>query len=223
MQNIIPLLPDSVIQRAKKLSTTLLSDAMEGNGTMDYNIKPVADNMVVVGTALTVSLRPGDNLFLHQAIYLGSQGYVLVVDGKGYTKNAYLGDLMANAAKVMEIEGIIIDGLVRDKEELQQLKFPIFSKGFVPSGPSKDGPGEVNNVISCGGTIVNPGDLIVGDVNGVTVIPKNGIEKTLEKAEKKLKYEEDRMYAISDFQKENDNISEIKPSWLEGKVAEFDY
>src|SRR5699024_10279636 len=113
-----------------------------------------------------VDLRPGDNLFLHQAIYLGSKGYVLVVDGKGHTKNAYLGDLMANTAKAMGIEGVVIDGLVRDKDELKELNFPIFSKGFIPNGPFKDGPGEVNNTISCGGTTVNPGDLIVGDING---------------------------------------------------------
>jgi len=218
-----PLLPDSVIQRVKKLSTTLLADALDSNGSMHCNIKPVSDVMTVAGIALTVDLRPGDNLFLHQAIYLGSKGYVLVVDGKGHTKNAYLGDLMANTAKAMGIEGVVIDGLVRDKDELKELNFPIFSKGFIPNGPFKDGPGEVNNTISCGGTTVNPGDLIVGDINGVVAVPKEKVNETLQKAEKKLAYEKKRIELIRTFQKGTMDASEIEPSWLKSKMANFGY
>lgn len=83
MSNLAPVLSEDIIKRAKLLNTTLISDAMGCTGSMDYKIKPVSTGMKVVGTALTVSLRPGDNLFLHQAIYDGTEGYVLVVDGRG--------------------------------------------------------------------------------------------------------------------------------------------
>ncbi|MEW9674566.1 RraA family protein, partial [Ammoniphilus sp. 3BR4] len=169
-------------ERAKRLNTTLLTDALGCTGSMDYRIKPVAAGMKVVGTAMTVSLRPGDNLFLHQAIHSGKEGYVLVADGKGHTENAYLGELMAGAAKALGLEGIVIDGLVRDKEALTELNFPIFAKGFIPNGPLKDGPGELNAPISCGGVPVQPGDLIFGDEDGVIVVPREKIEEAIEKA-----------------------------------------
>lgn len=126
------LLPIEIIQRARSVTTTLLSDAM-GTGAMDYKIKPVADGVHMVGTAMTVSLQGGDNLFLHQAIYSGKEGYVLVADGKGHTENAYLGELMAGASKAVGLKGIVIDGLVRDKAALKTLQIPIFAKGFTPN------------------------------------------------------------------------------------------
>lgn len=213
-----PLLPKSVIKRVKKLNTTLLADAMEGQGCMDYSIKPLSDDMMVVGTALTVDLSPGDNLFLHQAIYAGGEGYVLVVDGKDYTDNAYLGDLMANAAKTMGIEGIILNGLVRDKNNLKRLKLPIFSKGYIPSGPLKDAAGKINSVISCGDTTVHPGDLIVGDENGVVVVPRKEILAVLDRSENKQVYEEKRIEKIYSFRPGIHPISDIAPSWLEDAI-----
>ncbi|GGC89040.1 diguanylate cyclase [Thalassobacillus devorans] len=216
-----PLLSDEVTKRVKKLNTTLLADAMNGNGSMNFNIKPVSDDMVVVGTALTVELRPGDNLFLHQAIYMGSKGYVLVVDGKDHTENAYLGDLMANAAKAMEIEGIVVNGLVRDKNELKRLNFPIFAKGYIPSGPYKDGPGKINNVISCGNATVHPGDLVAGDANGVVVVPRESINEVLDMSEKKLTYEQNRLEKIDAFQLGKHNTSDIAPNWLESEMSKF--
>ncbi|UOQ91900.1 RraA family protein [Halobacillus shinanisalinarum] len=216
-----PLLSDAVMERVKKLNTTLLADAMEGNGSMNFNIKPVSDDIMVAGTALTVDLRPGDNLFLHQAIYMGSKGYVLVVDGKGHTENAYLGDLMASAAKAMGIEGIVVNGLVRDKNELKKMNFPIFSRGYISNGPYKDGPGKINVVISCGNTTVHPGDLIVGDANGVVVVPREKINDVLDRGEKKLVYEQNRIEKIDAFQLGKHDILDIAPSWLEGEMAKY--
>ncbi len=224
MNRLAPLLSEEIVKRARLLNTTLLSDAMGCTGSMDYKIKPVAPGMRVVGTAMTVSLRPGDNLFLHQAIYDGGEGYVLVADGKGHTANAYLGELMAGAAKAIGLEGIIIDGCVRDKETLSELGFPIFAKGFIPNGPLKDGPGELHTAISCGGVSVQPGDLIVGDEDGVIVVPKNKIEDALEKAEKKLSYEQQRMDTIAAFEeKRKQGIAggSIEPPWLREKMKEF--
>ncbi|MFC0562135.1 RraA family protein [Halalkalibacter alkalisediminis] len=224
MSNLPPLLSIDIIERVKKLNTTLLSDAMGCTGSMDYKIKPVTNTVKVVGTALTVSLRPGDNLFLHQAIHIGEEGYVIVVDGKGHTQNAYLGELMAFAAKARGLEGIIIDGLVRDKDILSQLDFPIFATGFIPNGPLKDGPGKINTLISCGGVSVQPGDLIIGDDDGVIAVPKDEIETALLKAEKKLEYENNRIEIIKQYEerrKAGEATGSIEPPWLKEKIESF--
>lgn len=218
----VSLLPKDLIERAKKLNTTLLADVMGCTGAMDYRIKPVSSGMEFVGTAMTVSLRPGDNLFLHQAIYSAKKGHVLVVDGKGHTNNAYLGELMASSAQAIGVEGIVIDGLVRDKKALEELKFPIYSKGFNPNGPFKDGPGEVNNVISCGGIRVAPGDLIVADDDGVVVVPIDQIEEVLQKASAKLDYEEKRLETIAQYSnQENPDPMSLAPKWLESKIKQY--
>lgn len=224
MSKLAPLLSKDIIKRVELLNTTLISDAMGCTGSMDYKIKPVAPGMKVAGTALTVSLRPGDNLFLHQAIYDGKEGYVLVADGKGHTANAYLGELMAGAAKAIGIEGIIIDGLVRDKETLSESEFPIFAKGFIPNGPLKDGPGELHKPISCGGVSVIPGDLIVGDDDGIIVVPRDKIEEILSKAEKKLDYEKKRLETISAFEKariQGEPEGNIEPPWLREQMKAY--
>jgi 4-hydroxy-4-methyl-2-oxoglutarate aldolase len=212
------LLNDEIIHRAKRLNSTLLSDAMGCTGAMDYKIKPVSPGLRLVGTAITVSLKAGDNLFLHKAIYSGKKGYVLIADGKGHLENAYLGELMAAAAKAVGIEGIVIDGLVRDKATLEGMEYPVFSKGFIPNGPFKNGPGQVNTTVTCGGVVVEPGDLIVGDDDGVVVVPKDQIYEVLEKAEQKLSYEEKRIETIEKFPA---NGAKLEPSWLNEKLAPF--
>ncbi|MFC0270962.1 RraA family protein [Metabacillus herbersteinensis] len=227
MSYTAPLLPETIIEQAKKLNSTLISDALGCTGSMDYRVRPVASGMKVVGTALTVDMRAGDNLFLHQGIYCGREGYVIVADGKGHTENAYLGELMAGAAKAIGLEGIVIDGLVRDKEMLGEIGLPIFAKGFIPNGPFKEGPGAINIPISCAGVAVYPGDLIVGDEDGVIVVPKEKIEDALAKAEAKLKYEEKRLQMIASYEEKRkggstDGIS-IAPAWLADKIKEFGF
>lgn len=212
------LLSNEVIEKAKQLNSTTIADALRNNGVMDYKIKSVTNNAKVVGTALTVSLHSGDNLFLHEAIHKAKQGYVLVVDGGGHVENAYLGELMAFSARAMGVEGIIIDGLVRDKEILKTLDLPIYAKGFIPSGPLKNGPGEINKPISCGGVSVEPGDLIVGDEDGVVVVRKEEIDRVLTAAENKLTYEQERLKQIQAFENSNDSSISIKPNWLDEKI-----
>ncbi|TFJ91225.1 RraA family protein [Lentibacillus salicampi] len=213
------LLSEDVINRARALSSTLLADALSGITTMDFQIKPVKNGMKMVGTAITVDVAPGDNLYLHHAIYSVEEGYVIVCDGKDHKANAYLGELMAHSADAIGLEGIVIDGLVRDKEELENLNLPIFAKGFISSGPFKNGPGQFNIPISCGNVEVKPGDLIIGDDDGVVVVPKDQIEMALDKAEKKLAYESDRIQSINDFKK--GKVKELKkPSWFDEKIGQ---
>ncbi|MFD1851510.1 RraA family protein [Oceanobacillus bengalensis] len=221
LKNHSPLLPDEIISRAKKLSSTLLSDAMNGSGAMDYQIKPLTKGSFMVGTAITLELQPGDNLYLHQAIYSGQEGYVIVADGQDHKDNAYLGELMALAAETIGVEGLVIDGLVRDKKVLEALEIPIFARGFVPSGPYKEQRGILNETINCAGVTVNPGDLVFGDEDGITVVPCNLIEEVFERAEKKLAYEVKRIEVINEYleKKERGEFPDsIEPSWLKEKI-----
>jgi regulator of RNase E activity RraA len=221
-----PLLPKSIIDRAKKLNTTLIADALYDSnaGVMDYKIKPVSSGMKVIATAMTVDMIAGDNLLLHQAIYAGSEGYVLIADGKGHKGNAYLGELMAGAAHAVGLEGIIIDGFVRDKEALCELGFPIFAKGITPKGPCKDRPGDLNTPITCGGVSVHPGDLVIGDEDGVVVVSQVKIEEVFSRAEKKLTYEQKRLEEIAEYgSKRKQGVIEgnIEPSWLKSEIGNF--
>ena len=218
-------LPNDLIERVSHLNSTLLCDGLINSGAMDYTIKPVTAEQKVIGPAFTVSLEPGDNLFLHEAIHTAPEGSVLVVDGKGYKHRAYLGELMAFAAKAKNVKGIIIDGLVRDYDVLSTMEFPIFAKGFIPAGPFKEGPGSIDQRISCGGIVVNSGDLIVGDTDGVVVIPRDELENTISNAEKKLAYETNRVEEILKYSKlksEGAPVNSIEPSWLRVKMKKFE-
>ena len=199
------LIPDSLIQRAKGLSTTVLADAMGGAGVMDYRIKPIAPGTKLVGTAITVNIRPGDNLALHKAISY-SKGYVLIADHKMETTSAPWGDLMTRASLAVGAIGVVISGLVRDVNDLKKLDFPIFAMGTIPNATAKSGPGEINVPISCGGVAVNPGDLIFGDDDGVVVVKPEILETVLDTAEKKMKQEEKRIKEIEE--------GIIEPEWL---------
>ncbi|RDU38948.1 RraA family protein [Neobacillus piezotolerans] len=190
---------------------------MGRKGAMDPEIKPVTKGKKVIGTAFTVDLEPGDNLFLHEAIYLCTQGYVIVADGKNHKQNAYLGELMATAAALMGVEGIVIDGLVRDRSSLENIDIPIFAKGFIPNGPYKNGPGSINTPIVCCGIKVNPGDLIFGDEDGVVVVAKENVSEIIELAEKKANDEKSRLdflVSYSGRKLDADSIERLKPGFL---------
>lgn len=216
------LIPSTLIARASKLSSALLSDGLEGlgfirNGCMDASIMPVDSSMIVIGTAYTVGTEEGDNFPIHVSIYQNEPGYVLVIDGKKYEERAYMGDLMVSAAKAVGINGIVIDGYVRDYEGLKEIALPVFSRGFMQRSPMKKGPGEINSVIHCAGVVVKPGDLIFGDCDGVTVVPRDLIEVVLDRAEKKYAYELERRKTIEQYEQcrlESKPLPEIAPSWV---------
>lgn len=205
---------EEFITRLKNLNTTLLADGMNYENVIDYQINSVNFNGTLVGRARTISVYPGDNLYIHYGIYEANPDEILVVDGKGATESALIGDLMASTAEKLGIQGIIIDGLVRDKRDLAKRKIQIYAKGFSPKGPRKNGPGSFDQPIQCGGVLVNPNDYIVADEDGVIVIPLNKIEQVINRAEEKLKYEEKRSEQISEFKLENDKKSDIEPLWF---------
>lgn len=217
-----PLVDSSLVERAARLSTAALCDGMKGlgierDGCMDAAIMPVDESMRMVGTAATVETAVGDNFPIHVAIYQCKPGYVLLVDGKAYTERAYLGDLMGGSAKAVGIEGVVIDGFVRDKVGLKEIGLPVYARGFMQRTPDKIGPGTINMPIQCGGLRVNPGDLVVGDHDGVTVIPRDKIEAVLDAAESKNAYEEQRRDSIVEYErarKAGEPLPPLAPQWV---------
>jgi regulator of RNase E activity RraA len=133
------------------------------------------------GPACTVKVFPGDNLMVHKSLDVARPGDIVVVDAGRSPMNAVLGDLVSTKAKYREIAGFIVDGLIRDLPAILPLDFPVFARGTTTVGPMHRGPGEINYPISCGGIVVNPGDLIVGDAAGVVVIPQGIALELLER------------------------------------------
>jgi regulator of RNase E activity RraA len=146
-------------------------DAMDRLGAMDYRIKPLDPASRLCGPAFTVRTRPGDNLMVWKAIDVAQPGDVLVIGTYGFTTTSTFGENVVNAAKAKGLAGFVCDGMCRDASGIRATGLPAFALGCVPSSPSKDGPGEIGGPISCGGISVSPGDLIVGDEDGVVVVP----------------------------------------------------
>jgi len=216
------LIPEEFIERALKLSSALLCDGMIElglikDGAMDYSIKPVDDSLKMAGTAATVHTEEGDNYPVNAGLYRGKPGYVLVVDGKNNKERAYIGDLMARTAKAKGFKGIVVDGLVRDKIDLRNIKFPVFCRGYIQRKPTKIKSGELNTVVNCGGLRVAPGDLVFGDHDGVTVVPRKYIEKVLNKGEEKFENDKKREELIIEYEeaeKSGNKLPDLTPDWL---------
>ena len=222
-----PLLPEEVIERAKALGAALLADGMKGlgvenDGAMSRDINPVDIRMRTVGTAFTLETENGDNLPIHLSMKLLSEGYVMVIDGKGFSGSAYFGDLIARQARAVGAEAMIIDGCVRDRDELTEMGYPVFAAGFMQRGPGKKSPGRINCPITCGGVFVHPGDLVVGDSDGVTVVPREKVEEALSAAEKKNAYEiqrRERIQAYMDAKAAGGELFNLSPDWVDAQLA----
>ncbi len=186
-----------VVAKAATFQAAILADVAGRRGTMHARVAPVHHGMALAGPAFTVEVRPGDNLMIHAAIALAKPGDVLVIDGKGDQTAALMGTLMLSACKKLGLAGVIVDGAIRDRLELLGLGFPVFSAGFNPAGPTKFVPGRINHPISAGGAAVNPGDLVVGDADGVVVIERAKAPAMLALADKKVADEAARLDAIA--------------------------
>lgn len=185
---------------AKKLleyATCNISDGLNKLYTMDCGIRQMFPSCKMAGPAVTVKVRAGDNFMLHKAISLVKPGDVLVVETQGCNAYAVCGDLMVSCMDKLGVAGLVVDGTVRDIETLREIGMPVFARGTVCGAGDKDGPGEVNFPIACGGVVVNPGDLILGDENGIVVIPKDDIEEAIAGADKKLEQEAKRREGIA--------------------------
>ncbi|ATE55429.1 RraA family protein [Actinosynnema pretiosum] len=171
-----------------------VSDAMERFGVAD-GIRPLWRGAVLSGPAFTVWTRPGDNKGLHAAFEEIRRGEVLVVNGGGDTTRALIGELVAQKAKALEIGGIVLDGAARDVEELEALGVPVFARAVTPAGPWKTGPFRTGGTIAVGGVPVAPGDWVVGDGDGVAVVPRARIGEVVARVAELIAGEADRRAA----------------------------
>lgn len=176
----------AVLKRLKEIGTCVISDAMNNFNTMHHAIKPVDDQVKFAGNAITVRMKSADNLMLHKAIGLAKEGDIIVVDTDGSESYAILGENMTTAALMNGVAGIVIDGGIRDILELKKMKAPVFARSVTPAVAGRHGTGEINYPISCGGVAVNPGDVVVGDANGVVIINREIVDEILPIAEEKL-------------------------------------
>ncbi|MDN7452126.1 RraA family protein [Burkholderia cenocepacia] len=199
-----------LVQAAARYQAAILADVAGRRGTVHGRVRPLSPKMKVAGPAVTVEVRPGDNLAIHAALAVAKPGDVIVVDGKGDISCALLGEIMAAQAKASGIAGIVIDGAVRDSHELANGDYPVFSAGLNPCGPTKSIAGRVNAPISLGGTTVNPGDLVVGDADGVVVIARADVARIVDLAQKKLDFETARIAAI--------HKGDLRPGWIEKEL-----
>lgn len=186
-----------VLQQFKGIPTTAISDVLKGMNNIDPTIKPLKEAYKIAGPAYTVKLPVGDNLMLLKSLKEAKAGDILVVDVKGDTYRAIAGDFVVGMMKTLEIGGLVVDGVIRDLLDIKALNFPVFSKGTTVSSGGKTGPGETNIPISCGGVSVHPGDIIVGDVDGVVCIPRDRAEEVLQGAKDKMAADEQRETKIS--------------------------
>lgn len=202
--------PD-VVKRASGFQAAILADVAGRRGTLNGRIAAVSGDMRLAGPALTVEVRPGDNLMIHAAMAIAKPGDVLVIDGKGDRTCALMGAIMINQCKAIGIAGVVMDAAARDIDELKQLGLPVFSVGANPNGPTKFVPGRVNWPVSVGDTAVNPGDLVVGDADGVVIIERQRAEGLLDLAARKVQDETKRIEGIR-------KREQLTPLWLEGAL-----
>jgi len=151
-------------------SPAQVADCMSRLGAMDAGIRPVWPSPRIIGAAVTVWCHAGDNLMLHKALSLAQPGDIVVMNTQG-AGNSGFGELLATSALRIGVRAVIVDGTVRDAEALQALGLPVYARGLCPNGCNKDGPGEVGAIVACGGVAVRPGDVILADRDGVTVVP----------------------------------------------------
>ncbi len=189
-----PRLPAELAARFAGAPTGNVCDAMDRYGALDYEIHPLDPGTSLCGPALTVRTRPGDNLVLYKALEIAQPGDVLVIATYGFTATSTFGDLVALIASKKGLAGIVCDGLCRDAGGIRATGLPTFVRGTVPSSPGKDGPGEINGPICCGGVPVMPGDIVVGDEDGVVVVPARIAEVTARRLEA-VKQKEAKMLA----------------------------
>jgi RraA family protein len=187
-----------VIEGYRTFDSADISDMLNRMYTMDPKIYNTTTKTRLVGPACTVKVFPGDNLMVHRCLDIAQPGDVVVVDTSNCQTNAVIGDMILMKAKHRKIAGFIIDGLVRDVEAMREVGLPVFATGITPFGPLHRGPGELNYSVSCGGIVVNPGDVIVADSDGVVVVRREFAADVLGRLEHNRERMADYVQAIKD-------------------------
>ena len=194
--------------------TPAISDRMNRLYTMAPGIRNLTDDRLrLLGPACTVKLYPGDNLMVHKVLDVARPGDVVVIDTSGSALTAVIGDLISTKARHRGLAGFVVDGLVRDLEDIRALgDFPVYARGVTPTGPLHRGPGEINYPVCAGGIVVEPGDIIVGDLSGVVVVPQEIANEILDRLKASKAKESDYVAAVRQGDFSND--------WVDGLLAQ---
>ena len=204
--------PKALVDAFAALPVDNVSDSMSRLSAAGPRLRPLHASGGMAGVALTVRCRPGDNLMLHKAIDMAGPGDVIVVDAGGDLTNALMGELMLAYAVRRGVAGFVIDGAIRDADAFVRTNLPTFAAGVTHRGPYKDGPGEINVPVSLGGMIVSPGDIVIGDSDGVLAVPLAEAEAILRLTGSKQDAEARQMKAIAEGT--NDR------SWVDAAIRE---
>lgn len=191
-----PRASDALLTQFQDVVTPHISDNMNRLYGSPAAIRPYSKGKLV-GTAITVKTRPGDNLMVHKAIDMAEPGDVIVVDAAGDVTQAIVGEIMLSLAETKGIRGFVVDGAIRDSLAFTQRNFPIFARGITHRGPYKEGPGEINVPVCIAGMVVCPGDIIVGDEDGVIAIPQEVATAVLDLVVQQQKRERDMLEGIA--------------------------
>ena len=186
----VSVTPRNIMDQLAALSVALIGDALGRYGCMEHTIKPLCEKFRIAGPAITVQTYRADNLMIHKALEMAEENDIIVVDGGGICDTGLWGALMSRMAVKKKIGGIVLDGGARDRLEIIEMGFPVFCKAVSPMGGFKASPGSINTKISCGRVSVSPGDVIIGDADGVVVVPHQIAAQVAEKAQQVLKNEE---------------------------------
>ena len=189
--------PKKLVKALGAMVTAHLSDNMNRLVAGGAALRPMHGGGKLCGPALTVKVAPGDNLVVHKAIDLAAPGDVIVVDAGGVLTTAIIGDIMSSLAEKRGAAGMVIYGAIRDAAEIRSRRFPVYACGATHRGPYKNGPGEINAPIALDGMVVNPGDIIVGDDDGVVAVPQEHAEEILALAKAQLAKETATLKAIA--------------------------
>lgn len=193
--NSVATPPADIIEGFRNAPTSIISDNL-ARLPGAVGLKPYHRSGRLIGTAFTVRTRPGDNLAIHRALELVGPGDVIVVDGGGDETRALVGEIMKNIAQWRKAEGYVIDGAIRDVAAFAGDDFPCFARAVIHRGPYKNGPGEINVPVTIGGSVISPGDIVVGDEDGVVSFPAAGAAALLEAVRVQIKREEETLKAI---------------------------
>lgn len=199
-----------LVQAFKDLPVANISDCMSRMTAGGAQLRPMHKSGHLAGPALTVKTRPGDNLMIHKALTMAQPGDVIVVDAAGDLTNSLFGEIMVATAVKLGVAGVVLNGAVRDSEEIGQGTFPLYAAGVTHRGPYKDGPGEINVPVSIDGMVIHPGDLIVGDADGLLCVPYVDAEDILAATHRKIEAEKKMLADIA--------AGRLDTSWIDATL-----
>ena len=206
------------VDKFRRIPVANISDSMFRMSAGGARLRPYHGGGVLAGPALTVRTAPGDNLMVHWALNIAEQGDVIVVDAGGELSNAIIGERMLAYCQAKGFAGIVINGAVRDVGYIRKHEFPVYAAGVTHRGPYKNGPGEINVGVALGGMVIAPGDLVVGDEDGLLCVPYEDVEAVCKLAQDKYEME---TRTFKDIGKGDNNRAQYEKT-LRGLGCEFE-